>query len=320
MSTGMLSLYHGDTKVGEGRIRTQPGKFMLAGEGLCIGRDSGAGRHRRLSRHCAVAVHRRDDQAGRRRRQRRTVRRPRTRSRRHDDARVDGVSWRVRRDCPSWRDTRREAVDPRFHRGGDRSRRRRRSSRRSTASPCSTTTARSRPRMPYTQLAFALDRAAAARKADDARRVAGRRPRGGARTGQAHARLDHDRRVRRRGAGPGSRRRDTRGSGAPTRSMVYQPMLELLGLLGRNGFACWIFSGGGADFMRAWAPDVFGMPPHRDHSAAPARRDVPSRRRRDPNCSRAPTSQVLDDGPQKPISIHQARRAATDPGRREHRR
>ena len=41
VSTGILSLYHGDKKVGEGRIRTQPGKFMLAGEGLCVGRDSG---------------------------------------------------------------------------------------------------------------------------------------------------------------------------------------------------------------------------------------------------------------------------------------
>jgi arylsulfatase len=41
VSTGMLSLYHGDEKVGEGRIRTQPGKFMIAGEGLCIGRDGG---------------------------------------------------------------------------------------------------------------------------------------------------------------------------------------------------------------------------------------------------------------------------------------
>src|SRR5690349_19859946 len=41
MSTGILSLYHGDTKVGEGRIRTQPGQFMFAGEGLCVGRDSG---------------------------------------------------------------------------------------------------------------------------------------------------------------------------------------------------------------------------------------------------------------------------------------
>jgi arylsulfatase len=41
VSTGILSLYHGDKKVGEGRIKTQPGMFMLAGEGLCVGRDSG---------------------------------------------------------------------------------------------------------------------------------------------------------------------------------------------------------------------------------------------------------------------------------------
>ena len=37
----MLSLYYGDRKVGEGRIKTQPGYFELAGEGLCVGRDSG---------------------------------------------------------------------------------------------------------------------------------------------------------------------------------------------------------------------------------------------------------------------------------------
>jgi arylsulfatase len=43
VSTGILSLYHGDKKVGEARIRTQPGKFMIAGEGLCVGRDGGAG-------------------------------------------------------------------------------------------------------------------------------------------------------------------------------------------------------------------------------------------------------------------------------------
>jgi arylsulfatase A-like enzyme len=41
ISTGILSLYHGETKVGEGRIKTQPGKFSIAGEGLSIGRDSG---------------------------------------------------------------------------------------------------------------------------------------------------------------------------------------------------------------------------------------------------------------------------------------
>jgi len=42
VATGMLSLYYGDRKVGEGRIKTQPGEFSIAGEGLCVGRDSGA--------------------------------------------------------------------------------------------------------------------------------------------------------------------------------------------------------------------------------------------------------------------------------------
>jgi arylsulfatase A-like enzyme len=41
VATGILSLYHGDRKVGEGRIKNQPGYFELAGEGLCVGRDSG---------------------------------------------------------------------------------------------------------------------------------------------------------------------------------------------------------------------------------------------------------------------------------------
>ncbi|HJZ08439.1 MAG TPA: sulfatase-like hydrolase/transferase, partial [Trebonia sp.] len=41
VANGILSLYYGDKKVGEGRIKTQPGKFSIAGEGLCVGRDSG---------------------------------------------------------------------------------------------------------------------------------------------------------------------------------------------------------------------------------------------------------------------------------------
>ncbi|MFD5549836.1 arylsulfatase [Streptomyces goshikiensis] len=41
LATGILSLHHGDRKVGEGRIRTQPGRFTLAGEGLNVGKDSG---------------------------------------------------------------------------------------------------------------------------------------------------------------------------------------------------------------------------------------------------------------------------------------
>ncbi|GAB3388915.1 sulfatase-like hydrolase/transferase [Humibacter soli] len=41
VATGTLTLYHGDQAVGTGRIKTQPGMFSLAGEGLCIGRDGG---------------------------------------------------------------------------------------------------------------------------------------------------------------------------------------------------------------------------------------------------------------------------------------
>ena len=40
VAVGALSLYHGDVKVAEGRIKTQAGKFSLAGDGLCVGRDS----------------------------------------------------------------------------------------------------------------------------------------------------------------------------------------------------------------------------------------------------------------------------------------
>jgi len=38
-TTGTLSLFVGDERVAGATIRTQPGKFALAGEGLNIGRD-----------------------------------------------------------------------------------------------------------------------------------------------------------------------------------------------------------------------------------------------------------------------------------------
>jgi phosphoglycolate phosphatase-like HAD superfamily hydrolase len=43
--------------------------------------------------------------------------------------------------------------------------------------------------------------------------------------------------------------------------MTYRPMLELLGHLRANGYATWIVSGGGVDFMRAFAEDAYGVPP-----------------------------------------------------------
>lgn len=44
--------------------------------------------------------------------------------------------------------------------------------------------------------------------------------------------------------------------------MVFQPMLELLDYLRANGFATFIASAGGVEFMRVFAEDTYGIPPH----------------------------------------------------------
>jgi phosphoglycolate phosphatase-like HAD superfamily hydrolase len=49
--------------------------------------------------------------------------------------------------------------------------------------------------------------------------------------------------------------------GKPYDQLTYQPMQELLRYLRANGFKTFIVSGGGADFMRAWAERVYGIPP-----------------------------------------------------------
>ncbi len=41
VANGTLAIHINDEKVGEGKIRTQPGRFSLAGEGLNVGRDGG---------------------------------------------------------------------------------------------------------------------------------------------------------------------------------------------------------------------------------------------------------------------------------------
>ena len=92
-------------------------------------------------------------------------------------------------------------------------------------------------------------------------------------------------------------------SGRSYASMVYQPMLELLSLLGRHGFSCWIFSGGGVDFLRAWATDVYRLAPHRLIGSLGATEfrvgDA------GPELVKGTDLEVFNDGPQKPISIHQ---------------
>ncbi|WP_111497393.1 HAD family hydrolase [Marinobacter bohaiensis] len=43
--------------------------------------------------------------------------------------------------------------------------------------------------------------------------------------------------------------------------LIYQPMLELMDYLRANGFKTFIVSGGGIDFIRVFAEDVYGIPP-----------------------------------------------------------
>lgn len=47
----------------------------------------------------------------------------------------------------------------------------------------------------------------------------------------------------------------------PYTELVYQPMLELLGLLRANGYRTYIVTGGGQDFVRSYANRVYGVTP-----------------------------------------------------------
>lgn len=50
-------------------------------------------------------------------------------------------------------------------------------------------------------------------------------------------------------------------TGKPFTAMVYQPMLELLAFLRANEFKTFIVTGGGIDFVRVFAEQVYGIPP-----------------------------------------------------------
>ena len=47
----------------------------------------------------------------------------------------------------------------------------------------------------------------------------------------------------------------------PYKELVYQPMLELMKYLRANGYKTYIVTGGGQDFVRVYAEEVYGVPP-----------------------------------------------------------
>src|SRR3954449_10061608 len=82
---------------------------------------------------------------------------------------------------------------------------------------------------------------------------------------------------------------------------AYAPMVELLDLLAASGFANYIVSGGGRDFMRPISQDVYGIPRERVIGSATTLSYTSDER--GGTITHAPAPDYLDDGPEKPIRI-----------------
>ncbi len=91
-------------------------------------------------------------------------------------------------------------------------------------------------------------------------------------------------------------------TGQPYTRMVYQPMIELLDYLRANGFKTFIVSGGGIEFMRPWAEEVYGIPPEQVvGSSVKVKFEM---RDDDPVLVRLPEVDFIDDKEGKPVGIH----------------
>jgi phosphoglycolate phosphatase-like HAD superfamily hydrolase len=87
----------------------------------------------------------------------------------------------------------------------------------------------------------------------------------------------------------------------PYTEMVYQPMIELLGYLRANGFKTFIVSGGGTDFMRAFAENAYGIPPEQViGSSGKLKFEL---RDGKPVLVKLPAIEFIDDKDEKPIAI-----------------
>jgi len=87
----------------------------------------------------------------------------------------------------------------------------------------------------------------------------------------------------------------------PYSELIYQPMLELMTHLRANGFKTYIVSGGGTDFMRAFAEATYGIPPEQVIGST-----VVTEFRLEgqtPAIIRLPEVDFIDDGPGKAVGI-----------------
>lgn len=86
--------------------------------------------------------------------------------------------------------------------------------------------------------------------------------------------------------------------------MVYQPMLELLDHLRGNGFKTFIVSGGGVDFVRVFAEEVYGVPP--EQVIGTALGAIYRMRDGVPTIVKTGQLVLLDDKAGKPVGIYRS--------------
>jgi phosphoglycolate phosphatase-like HAD superfamily hydrolase len=84
--------------------------------------------------------------------------------------------------------------------------------------------------------------------------------------------------------------------------MVYQPMLEVLDYLRANEFKTFIVSGGGIDFMRVFAEEVYGIPPEQVFGSSIKAEYVVVDGV--PTIRKLPEMNFIDDKAGKPVGIH----------------
>jgi phosphoserine phosphatase len=88
----------------------------------------------------------------------------------------------------------------------------------------------------------------------------------------------------------------------PYTELVYQPMLELLEYLRANGFQTWIVSGGGVEFLRVFAEQVYGIPPEQVIGSSVVTEF--EMRTDGPVLVRRPEIGFIDDKEGKPVAIN----------------
>jgi phosphoglycolate phosphatase-like HAD superfamily hydrolase len=87
----------------------------------------------------------------------------------------------------------------------------------------------------------------------------------------------------------------------PYTDLAYQPMLELLRYLRANGFRTYIVSGGGVEFMRVFAEQVYGIPPEQVIGSSGKQKF--ELRDGKPALVKLPELDFIDDKEGKPIAI-----------------